>query len=176
MDASSDNPFAGSRTAIETYLKMSSDAFEAKTDHSLLATLWNIPDEYFTMWPAGGGRTIADILEHVGWAKWMYNDYAFGPATLRGDQPPMIPGNGAKARPRAELMAWITEGHQRWVTSIGGLANDAELEQERPTNWGSTLPIRMLISIQIAHDFYHAGEINHINALLSNTDRWPYDL
>jgi hypothetical protein len=28
----------------------------------------------------------------------------------------------------------------------------------------------------IAHDFYHAGEINHLRALLQKTDRWPtYD-
>jgi len=27
----------------------------------------------------------------------------------------------------------------------------------------------------IAHDFYHAGEINHIRALLQGTDRWPYE-
>lgn len=29
-------------------------------------------------WPPGGGRSIADILEHVAWSKWMYEDYAFG--------------------------------------------------------------------------------------------------
>jgi hypothetical protein len=27
----------------------------------------------------------------------------------------------------------------------------------------------------IAHDLYHAGEINHLRALLQSTDRWPYD-
>jgi len=26
----------------------------------------------------------------------------------------------------------------------------------------------------IAHDFYHAGEINHLRALIQQTDRWPY--
>jgi len=31
------------------------------------------------------------------------------------------------------------------------------------------------IRIMIAHDFYHAGEINLIRALLQGTDRWPYD-
>ena len=32
-----------------------------------------------------------------------------------------------------------------------------------------------LLAIMIAHDFYHAGEINHLRALLQGTDRWPYD-
>jgi hypothetical protein len=27
----------------------------------------------------------------------------------------------------------------------------------------------------VAHDLYHAGEINHLRALLRGTDRWPYD-
>jgi hypothetical protein len=27
----------------------------------------------------------------------------------------------------------------------------------------------------IGHDFYHAGEVNHLRALLQATDRWPYE-
>ena len=45
------------------------------------------------------GRSIADILEHVGWSKWMYEDYAFGSAAMRGDQPLLIPADGARSRP-----------------------------------------------------------------------------
>lgn len=43
-------------------------------------------------------------------------------------------------------------------------------------NWGGELPTRRIIEIMIAHDFYHAGEINHLRALLQDDDRWPsYD-
>ena len=48
------------------------------------------------------------------------------------------------------------------------------LDRERLTNWGARLPTRVLIRIMIAHDLYHAGEINHIRVLLQGNDRWPY--
>jgi hypothetical protein len=33
---------------------------------------------------------------------------------------------------------------------------------------------RSILRNMIAHDFYHADEINHIRALLQGTDRWAY--
>jgi hypothetical protein len=134
-----------------------------------------MPDDEWTALPSGAGRSIADILEHVGWCKWMYEDYAFGSADMRGDQPPLVPAAGARSRPPQELMAWLVAGQQRWFASVRALADDAELEKERLTNWGEMLPTRVIIRIMIAHDLYHAGEINHIRALLRGSDKWPYD-
>jgi hypothetical protein len=37
----------------------------------------------WTALPPGAERTIADVLEHVGWAKLMYEDNAFGPDDAR---------------------------------------------------------------------------------------------
>jgi len=54
------------------------------------------------------------------------------------------------------------------------LPDDAELDRERLTNWGDRLPTRDLIRIIVGHDFYHAGEIDHVRALLQGTDGWPY--
>jgi hypothetical protein len=36
------------------------------------------------------------------------------------------------------------------------------------------MPTRKILQFMIAHDFYHAGEINHRRALLQGTDRWPF--
>ncbi|MGH2606897.1 MAG: DinB family protein [Anaerolineales bacterium] len=166
---------AGTRTAIETLTQLLEVAFQGDSDQSLLASLRDLRGEDWTALPAGAGRSIADILEHVGWAKWMYEDYAFGPGTLRGDRPPMVQANGARARPRNELLAWLHEGHRRWTASVRALPDDAELGRVHPTNWGDRLPTRTLIRILIGHDFYHAGEINHLRALLQASDRWPYD-
>jgi hypothetical protein len=166
---------AGSRVAIETLTWLIEDAFEGDPSHSLLANIRDLPDEAWTALPPGGSRAIADILEHVGWAKWMYEDYAFGSASLRGDQPPLVPAGGARSRPRDELLAWLTEGHRRWLASVSALPDDAELDRERLTNWGERLPTRTLIRIMIAHDLYHAGEINHLRALVEGRDRWEYD-
>ena len=163
-----------SRSSIETLAWLIEDAFQGDPDQSLLANLRGLRDEDWTALPPGAGRSIADVLEHVGWSKWMYEDYAFGGASLRGDQPPLIPANGEQSRPPTELLAWLTEGHQKWLASVRGLSDDSELDRDRLTNWGDHLPTRVIIRIMIGHDFYHAGEINHIRALLQDTDRWPY--
>lgn len=162
------------RTSIDTLAWLIEDAFDRDTDQSLLASLRDLREEDWLALPVGTGRSIAEILEHVGWAKWMYEDYAFGSASMRGDQPPLIPIDGASARPRLELLDWLTEGHRRWLASVRALPDDAELDRDRLTNWGDHLPTRSIIRIMIGHDFYHAGEINHIRALLQGTDRWPY--
>jgi uncharacterized damage-inducible protein DinB len=164
-----------SRIAIDTLAWLIEDAFQGDPSHSLLANLHDLREEDWTALPDGSGRSIADILEHVGWSKWMYEEYAFGSATLRGDQPPLIPAGEARSRPREELLAWLREGHERWLASVRALPDDSELDRERLTNWGERLPTRVIIRIMIAHDLYHAGEINHLRAMLQSTDRWPYD-
>ena|SRR5687768_3474149 len=164
-----------SHTAIDTLARLVEEAFEGDPSHSLLANIRDLREEDWTATPRESGRSIADILEHVGWSKWMYEDYAFGPASMRGDQPPLIPEGGARSRPHEELLDWLTEGHRRLLTSVRALADDSELDRERLTNWGEHLPTRDIIRIMIAHDFYHAGEINHLRALLQGTDRWPYN-
>jgi uncharacterized damage-inducible protein DinB len=166
---------AGSRIAIDTLAWLIEEAFDGDPSHSLLANLHDLREEDWTATPSESGRSIADILEHVGWSKWMYEDYAFGSGSMQGDQPPLVPAEGARSRPRPELLVWLTEGHQRWLASVRALSDDSELDHERLTNWGDRLPTRDIIRIMIAHDFYHAGEINHVRALLQQTDRWPYD-
>jgi uncharacterized damage-inducible protein DinB len=164
-----------SRTVIETLAWLIKDAFDGDPDQSLMANLRDLREQDWTAVPTGANRSIAEILEHVGWSKWMYEDYAFGPATMRGDQPPLVPAGGAHSRSHTELLEWLTEGHRRWLSSVRALDDDSELDRDRLTNWGELLPTRIIIRIMIAHDFYHAGEINHIRALLQGTDRWPYD-
>lgn len=164
-----------SGAAIDTLAWLIHDAFEGDSAHSLLANLRDLRDEDWTALPPGAGRTVAGIVEHVAWCKWMYEDYAFGPATMRGDQPPLVPAGGARSRPHHELLPWLREGHDRWLASVRALVDDAELERHRLTNWGERLPTRTIIRIMIAHDLYHAGEINHLRALLQSTDRWAYE-
>ena len=166
---------SSSRSAIEILVRLIKDAFEGDPDHSLLANIRSVREADWTALPLGAGRSIADVLEHLAWSKWMYEDYAFGPAAMRGDVPPLVPADGARSRPSKELLEWLTEGHHRWLAAVRALDDDSELERERLTNWGDRLPTRVIIRIMIAHDFYHAGEINHIRALLQGTDRWPYE-
>jgi hypothetical protein len=59
----------GSRVAIDTLAWLIEEAFEGDPSHSLIANLRELRDEDWTTVPLGGGRSIANILEHVGWAK-----------------------------------------------------------------------------------------------------------
>src|SRR5258706_688394 len=162
-------------TAIDTLAWLIEDAFEGDLNQSLLANIRDLQEADWTALPSGGGRSIDDILEHVCWCKWMYEDYAFGSASMRGDQPPLVPFSGARSRPHKELLDWLVEGHHRWLASVRSLNDDSELERERLANWGERLSTRVLIRIMIGHDFYHAGEINHVRALLQQTDHWRYE-
>jgi hypothetical protein len=125
---------ANSHTAIDTLAWLIEDAFAGDPEHSLLANLRDLREEDWDALPPGAGRSVADILEHVAWCKWMYEDYAFGAASLRGDQPPLIPAGGARTRPHDELLAWLGDGHRRWLASVRALPDDSELDQDRLTN------------------------------------------
>jgi uncharacterized damage-inducible protein DinB len=162
-------------TAIETLTGLIEDAFDGDPEHSLLANLRDLRDDDWLAIPLGAGRSVADIVEHVAWCKWMYEDYAFGRATMRGDRPPLTPPDGARSRPRPELRKWLADGHHRWLASVRALEDDAELDRERLRLSKERMPTRRIIGIMIAHDLYHAGEINHLRALLQGTDHWPHD-
>jgi hypothetical protein len=166
---------ATNRTTLESFCSLIADAFMGEGSDSLLSNLRNLREDDWTAFPPSGGRSIVDILEHVGWCKWMYEDYAFGTASLRGDQPPILPEGGARSRPRDELLNWLKEGHYKWLASVRLLTDDSELERDRLTNWGERLPTRTIIRMMIGHDYYHAGEINHLRSLLQGTDRWEYE-
>jgi hypothetical protein len=64
---------ASASTALDTLAWLIEGAFEGDPAHSLLANLRDVPDELWMAVPSGGSRSIADILEHVGWCKWMYD-------------------------------------------------------------------------------------------------------
>jgi len=135
---------ANFRAAIDTLAWLIEDAFQGDPSHSLLANLRDLRDEDWTALPPGG------------------------------DQPPLVPAQSLRSRPHDELLAWLTEGQRRWLASVRALSNDAELDRDRLTNWGERLLTRVIVRIMIAHDLYHAGEINHLRALLHGSDRWPY--
>ena len=163
------------RAAIEQLLWSMDRAFAGGRandydEHGLVTNLGTLADHEWGVTPAGGMRSIADIVEHVGECKYMYENHAFGDASLTWD---------AVRRPRDEwtpeaTMPWLREGHERLVASVVALADDEELLRPRPANWGEFLETRRLIAIMIEHDLYHAGEINHVRSLLHGEDRWAH--
>ena len=104
----------------------------------------------------------------------MYDDYAFGSASLRFATPEVEPwragdvGDGrgpavARDRPRASDRA---RGRRSPTTP--------SWTSTRLTNWGERRPTRWIVAAMITHDAYHAGEINHLRSLLGPDDRWRF--
>ncbi len=147
-------------------------AFDGTDWHSLLCNVRSVSDEDWQWVPPGGNRSIRDIVQHVGSSKLMYQDHAFGDATLTWDHP-MVDGGEALATVSSAI-AWLQEAHERLRQSVASL-DDAELLRPRRTNWGELQETRWIVAMMIQHDLYHAGEINHIRCLRQENDRWAYE-
>lgn len=167
------------RGGIEALLYLLDEAFrgpgiEASNEsQALLPNLRSVPDDAWLAIPTGASRSVAGMALHVGACKIMYADYAFGSASLRFATAEVEPWP-EDAVPRADLVPWLEAAHQRLVSDVAALPDDAELDRPRLTNWGEQRPTRWIVSAMITHDAYHAGEINHLRSLLDGDDRWRH--
>jgi uncharacterized damage-inducible protein DinB len=166
------------RGGIEALLDLLDEAFHGRgiessnESQALLTNLATVAPDQWQALPAGAARSIHDIAGHVGACKVMYDDYAFGNGTLRFATPEVEPF--ASSGSRDEVVAWLEEAHERLVGHVAALADDAELDAPRLTNWGEQRPTRWIVAAMITHDAYHAGEINHLRSLLDGDDRWRF--
>jgi uncharacterized damage-inducible protein DinB len=171
------------RGAVEQFLYLMDQAFEEDGEHSLLRNLASAPDEAWLWIPSGGSRSIRQIIGHVGACKFMYDNFAFGDATMTWNYPAAAIGvsmeelQSAPALPnepsRNAVLNWLREGHQRWRENVGSLS-DRDLLEPRPRPEGGRRKTRWIIGVMIEHDLYHAGEINHLRALMTGSDQWPW--
>ena len=168
------------RIAIDELLYVLEEAYRGPgVEHtyesqSLLPNLATVRDEDWSRIPAGGRRSIAAIVVHVGACKVMYDDYAFGPGKLTWESSEVEPWPGGAA-PRDEVGPWLESAHQRLREHIAAL-EDEDLARTRLTNWGEQRETRWIVSVMIQHDLYHAGEVNHIRSLFAGDDRWQFQV
>jgi len=167
------------RAGVEQLLYLLDEAFGTTSGRweggqSFLANLRSATPEDWLWLPPGGARTIRNIVVHVGECKYVYDNHAFGDASMRWDRPGTVPGV-KRQTPQSEIMGWLREGHRRFRQSVASLGDDSELPKPRKANWGQTYETRWLIATIIEHDLYHAGEINHIRALRQGNDRWAWE-
>ena len=146
-------------------------AFEGDRWHSLLANLQSVTLDDWIWLPPGGDRSIRDIVDHVGACKLMYENHAFGDATLRWED--IEAGAAARLETVDAAIAWLRSGQQQLRQSVASL-DDKELLRPRRSNWGELKETRWLIGVLVGHDHYHAGEINHLRALHQQDDHWAY--
>ena len=165
-------------TAIDELVYLLDEAFRGKgieethESQSLLANLSTIDDASWRVTPPGGNRTIESIVLHVGSCKVMYDEYAFGAARMTWEDPGLPPWHEGEA-PRGEAIAWLTQAHENLVDHVQAL-HDEDLARSRSANWGEQRETRWLISTLLQHDTYHAGEINHLRAVLLSEDHWRW--
>jgi hypothetical protein len=75
------------RSGVEQLLYLLDEAFEGSEEHSLLGNLRTVtPDDWLWL-PAGGGRSIFDLVRHVGECKYVYQNHAFGAVPCAGTGP-----------------------------------------------------------------------------------------
>ncbi|MBI5288181.1 MAG: DinB family protein [Chloroflexi bacterium] len=162
-----------SRPAVDAMLYLLDQAFEGDDEHSLLANLRNVRPHDWAWRPNGGSRSIRAIVRHAGWAKRMYNDHAFGPATASWDDLASVAMDlDGRRDPVGAYRQWLSEGQRALRESLAALT-DADLPGMRRTHWGEMMETRRIIAVMIEHDLYHAGEVNHIRALCQSDGTWP---
>lgn len=165
-------PLNMTRTGVDQLLFLMDQAFEEKEQHALLKNLQDVRDDDWTRVPHGGARSIAEIAQHVGDCKRMYANHAFDDGQMTWHE---VASRWQSLPPKSEMVDWLREGHA-YLRGFVDHQTDDELMVLRKANWGAMHETRWLISTMIEHDLYHAGEINHIRAVLQSTDAWPtYD-
>ncbi len=163
-----------SRTGIEQLIYAMDYAFEGlpglDRGHSLLVNLASVPYEQWSWLPPGGRRSILDILCHVGEARLVYDNHAFGDRSMVPERPETMPSAPRGASPD-QLVQWLRDGHHLLREHVAGLRDDGELLRPR-NGWSLRIlhETRFVINTMISHDAYHAGEINHIRALAQGND------
>jgi hypothetical protein len=159
------------RAAVDALLYLLDDGFEGGRWHSLLGNLADVTPEEWAWVPAGGDRSVGEIVHHVGVCKLMYQNHAFGDGALTWAS--VEPGPATLADPAAAV-AWLRAAHATLRASVAAL-DDEGLVAHRRANWGESCETRWLIATMIQHDLYHAGEINHLRSLRGGDDRWAHE-
>jgi len=139
--------------------------------HSLVWNLRNTEPAQWTALPPGGGRTIREIVIHLGGTFLMYENHAFGDAS-RGWGDYVVDGVAPGHTPE-ETTVWLRVAHGALRQRVAELTDD-QLGGLRKAPWGEMYETRRILELMIQHPLYHVGEINHIRALLQGNDDWDH--
>ncbi|MCZ7574816.1 MAG: DUF309 domain-containing protein [Ardenticatenaceae bacterium] len=109
-------------------------------------------------WMPPTGRGILDILIHLGVGKHLALAAlsGSGPASAEEVEPP--------ARELPAVESWLAEAHEALRQYIGFL-QDCALDESAPACLGRPMTREQLLLATVAHDAYHAGELNQVRLL-----------
>lgn len=140
--------------------------------HSLIRNLSTVrPEDWDALHP-GGGRTIRELVMHIGTGFPFWANHAFGDGTrewsdkvVNGVAPGLTPD---------EMTTWLRAGYAEFRKAVVVLT-DGNLSDICARPWdGPAQDARRIIEGQIQHTLYHVGEINHLRALLQGNDDWDH--
>ena len=146
---------------------------ESNESQALLTNLASVTEAEWRALPPGATRTIESMVRHVAACKVMYADYAFGPGTKQWGTPEVEGPWQSDEAPMKEALDLLRDSHRSFRQHVEDLTDD-DLDRDRMTNWGEPRPTKWIMAAIIGHDFYHAGEINHLRSLLGADDRWRW--
>jgi uncharacterized damage-inducible protein DinB len=164
---------------VDAFLYLLDEAFEGRgleesnESQALLTNLATVTGDEWRATVPGATRTIESMVLHVAACKIMYGDHALGTGTNQWGTPEVEGSWDPGTAPMAEAIDWLREAHRSFRQHVEELT-DADLDQPRLTNWGELRPTRWILAAIIGHDFYHAGEINHLRSMLGTDDRWRW--
>jgi hypothetical protein len=145
---------------------------------TLFANLKDLREDDWNWVPPGGSRSIRAIVGHIASCKMMYDNHAFGDASMTWMDPrfdeAQSPNSEVGFAPE-KLVDWLRESDLKLRRSVDALDDDNELAKERRVNWGGTRSTRWINSRLIQHDAFHGGEINHLRAVHQQNDRWEWE-
>jgi hypothetical protein len=168
------------RNVLDFFARHLEGAYRTDPFHALRRNLeavrpeeWDIRPANPSIGPQGEFGTdpvlsICELALHVGGAKHMYANRAFGDGSLQWGQIPM-PSFDMPA-----VLAWIDDGHQALAIGLETLTDDSALQASRLAPWNTPLRVEQLLSIVINHDLYHSGEINRQRGLIRGSDGWEH--
>src|SRR5690242_15273192 len=133
------------RDAIESYLYLMDAGFDGPYWHSLASNLNSVAPEDWEWIPPGGARPIRKIVQHVGLAKVVACNQAFGGGTITWDDPGVDADEMTVDVPTA--IAWLRTSQERLRSGVAALSDDAELLRQRRTNWGELWETRLIIVV-----------------------------
>jgi hypothetical protein len=171
------------RAAVEQMLYLMDEAFDGADEECLLSNIRSVGEGEWSLVPPGGSRSIREIVGHIGACKYMYDNHAFGDGGMTWEDPASELGvsmEDLQSRkldpepPMGAVVDWLKEGHRRLRQHIVQL-DDADLGALRQPPEGAPRETRWIIANMIRHDDYHAGEINHLRALVQGDDRWAWE-
>ena len=158
-----------SREVLEHLIWSLNQSFQEKKEHSLVQNLSSVTTDDLDEVVPGGGRTMRDLIIHCAAVKFMHANHAFGDATATfwntWDQEEPVSEASFE-----DLLVWLEAAHAQVIQAVNDLRDDDELVAKRPTYWGEEWETRRILDAIAVHDVYHAGEINHLRALLHQVD------